>query len=93
MSDIHGAYNDAGNLVPSKKDVLYMSGLSFSTVYQPNSWCTTIDQINATGVLFAEQDSPTHVSVYPIGGTVADWRAAGSASIWTQTLMSICTKQ
>ena len=81
-----------GNLVPSKKDVILNSGLSFSTVPMPNSWQTTIEQINATGVLFAIQDKPTHVSVYPIGGTISDWRLAGSYSIWTRALISVSVK-
>ena len=81
-----------GNLVPSKFDVASNSGLSFSTIPQPNSWRTTIEQVNSTGVLLAVQDKPTHVTVYPIGGTVSEWRNLGSSSIWTITLMSVSTK-
>lgn len=66
--------------------------LSFSTIPQPNSWRTTIEQVNSTGVLLAVQDKPTHVTVYPIGGTVSEWRNLGSSSIWTITLMSVSTK-
>ena len=44
------------------------------------------------GVLFAIVDNPSHVSVYPIGGTVADWRKAGTASIWTQAFVGVSTK-
>ena len=81
-----------GNLVPSRFDVASNSGLSFSTIPQPNSWRTTIEQVNSTGVLLAVQDKPTHVTVYPIGGTVSEWRNLGSSSIWTITLMSVSTK-
>ena len=81
-----------GNLVPTKNDVNFNSGLSFSTIYQPNSFKTTIEKINATGVLLAIKDSSTHVSVYPIGGTIADWRNLGTSSIWTQALLKVCNK-
>ncbi len=81
-----------GNLVPSVKDVEYSSGLSFSTIPMANSWQTTIDAVNATGILFAVKDGKYHVSIYPIGGSVADWRRQGVSSIWTQTLLRICNK-
>ena len=81
-----------GNLVPTNNDVRYNSGLSFSMVPMPNSWQTTVGAVNSTGVLFAVVDGPSHVSVYPIGGTVLDWRKAGTASIWTQALIMVSTK-
>lgn len=53
---------------------------------------TTIEALNATGVVYAVQDGPTHVSVIPIGGTIADWRNAGSSSVWTQAVRSVVIK-
>ena len=82
-----------GNLVPTKRDVATNSGLSFSTIPMPNSWVTTIEDINSTGILLATQDSKTHVSVYPVGGTISEWREAGSSSAWTLALASVCKKQ
>ena len=32
---------------------------------------TTIEALNATGIVYAVQDGVSHVSVYPIGGTLA----------------------
>ena len=49
----------------------------------------TIEEIESTGVLTATQDGRFHVSVYPIGGSIADWHAAGVNSIWTQALVRI----
>lgn len=49
------------------------SGLSFSTVPKPGSAMTTIETLNTTGLVYAVQDGPTHVSVRPIGGTMEDW--------------------
>lgn len=68
------------------------SGLSFGLTPQPNSWQTTIEAVNSTGVLLAVIDGPAHVSVYPLGGTVTDWRQAGSSSVWTVALISVSTK-
>ena len=81
-----------GNLVPTDNDVFFSSGLSFSTVPKRNSWRTTVDAINSTGVLRAVVDGPTHVSVYPVGGTVEGWKREGTTSIWTRTLMTISIK-
>lgn len=53
---------------------------------------TTIETVNSTGVLCAVQDGATHVSIYPIGTTLAGWRAAGTDSIWTVTLKSVVVK-
>ena len=52
----------------------------------------TIELINGTGVLHAVKDGYTHISVYPLGGTIEDWRNQGVNSIWTQALLSVCTK-
>ena len=87
----HGGTN-IGNLVPSKKDVAFDSGLSFSTVPEANSWVTTMEAVNSTECLIAIKDTDTHVTVYPVGGTVAEWRAQRDNSIWTKTLSSISVK-
>ena len=79
-----------GNLTPREKD--QYSGLSFSTVPRANAVMTTIEEVNATGILYAEKDGPTHVSVKPVNGTMANWISAGPESIWTKTLQSICVK-
>lgn len=42
-----------GNFVPSEKDVLFNSGLSFSTIPKKGAAVTTIEALNATGVVFA----------------------------------------
>ena len=77
------------NLMPSNKDVQNNSPMSFSTTYKPGSAMTTIEALNASGVLYAVYDGGTHVSVYPIGGTIAEWRIMGVNSVWTQTLISM----
>lgn len=80
---------DASNLVPSEDDFQNDSPLSLSTRYRPGSAMTTIEQINSTGCLYAEQDGPSHVSVYPLGGTITEWYRAGVESIWTKALEAI----
>ena len=79
-----------GNLTPKAKDKY--SGLSFSTIPRPGAAVTTIEALNATGVVYAVQDSPTHVSVRPVGATMEDWINAGSGSIWTQAVKSVVIK-
>ena len=79
-----------GNLTPKAKDKY--TGLSFSTVPMPGAAVTTIEALNATGVVYAVQDGPTHVSVRPVGATMEDWINAGSGSIWTQTVKSVVIK-
>ena len=79
-----------GNLTPKAKD-LY-SGLSFSTIPQPGAAVTTIEALNVTGLVYAVQDSPTHVSVRPIGVTIEIWINAGPNSIWTQAVKSAVIK-
>ena len=79
-----------GNLTPRAVDV--NSGLSFSTQYKPGSAQTTIEKINATGVLYAWRDSPTHISVIPVNATMVAWYEMGKASIWTTTLQSVVEK-
>ena len=85
-----------GNLTPSQRDVdLYPitgKGLSFSTVPKPGAAKTTIEALNSTGVVYAVCDGGDHVSVYPIGGTLADWRNAGSSSVWTTAVKSVVVK-
>ena len=79
-----------GNLTPREKD--RYTGLSFSTVPMPGAAVTTIEALNATGVVYAVRDGETHVSVRPIGGTMDDWINAGSSSVWTQAVKSVVTK-
>lgn len=75
------------NLVPTTRDVKTNTGLSFSTKWKPGAATTTIEEINATGILRATQDGPYHVSVVPVGKTIREWYDCGSNSIWTQTLV------
>ena len=79
-----------GNLTPQKKDLT--TGLSFSTIPKPGAARTTIDELNATGLVYAVQDKPNHVGVWPIGGTMQDWVNAGSTSKWTQAVKSVVIK-
>ena len=79
-----------GNLTPREKDKY--TGLSFSTVPMPGAAMTTIEDLNATGLVYAVRDGVTHVSVRPIGGTMDDWINAGSSSIWTRAIKSVVTK-
>ena len=81
-----------GNLTPKEKDLADGRGLSFSTIPKPGCSMTTIEAINATGLVYAVQDGPTHVSVYPIGGTMEDWVNTGASSIWTQAVKSVMIK-
>ena len=53
-----------GNLTPKAKDK--RTGLSFSTVPRLGAAMTTIEAINATGVVYAVQDGTSHVSVRPV---------------------------
>ena len=53
---------------------------------------TTIEEINATGVIYAVIDKGGHVSVFPVGATLEDWHNAGSSSKWTIALKSVVTK-
>ena len=53
---------------------------------------TTIEELNATGVVYAYQDSLTHVTVKPIGGTIAEWRNQGTSSVWIKTIKSLVVK-
>ena len=85
-----------GSLTPSSRDVaLYPTtgkGLSFSLTPQPGSAMTTIEAINATGVVYAVIDGADHVSVFPVGGTLEDWYNAGALSIWTAAVKSVVVK-
>ena len=68
-------------------------GLSFST--KPprpgvSAVVTTIEQVNATGILTAvPPNKGTHVTVIPTNGTVNQWMSQGQSSIWSQTLSLI----
>ena len=79
-----------GNLTPKNKD--RFTGLSFSTIPMPGAAKTTIEELNATGVVFAIQDGPTHVSVRPLNGTMDDWIKQGSDSKWTKAVKSVVWK-
>lgn len=79
-----------GNLTPRAKD--RYTGLSFSTVPMLGAAMTTIEALNATGVVYAVRDGATHVSVRPVGGTMDDWISAGSNSVWTQAVKSVVIK-
>lgn len=81
-----------GNLTPKEKDLYGGRGLSFSTIPLPGCSMTTIEAINSTGIVYAVIDGATHVSVYPIGGTMEDWVNAGSSSIWTKAVKSVVVK-
>lgn len=81
-----------GNFVPSSRDVETNTGLSFSTVPRPGAVMTTIEELNATGVVYAYQDSLTHITVKPIGGIIAEWRNQGTSSVWTKTIKSLVVK-
>ena len=81
-----------GNLTPRKKDLIKGGGLSFSTIPKPGCCFTTIAEINATGMVYAVRDGDTHVSIYPIGGTMEDWYNAGSSSAWTLAVKSAVIK-
>ena len=85
------------NLTPSQRDVdLYPitgKGLSFSLVPGPGkNVMTTIEVLNATGVVYAICDGGNHVSVFPIDGTLEDWYKAGSSSKWTKAVKAVVVK-
>ena len=79
-----------GNLTPKPKD--RYSGLSFSRIPQPGAAVTTIEELNATGIVYAVQDGPAHVSVRPVNGTMDDWIEEGSKSTWTRAVKSVIAK-
>ena len=76
------------NYVPSDLDVSSGTGLSFSTIPKMGSIQgeTTLEALNATGVVVAIKDGKNHVSVKPIGGSLLEWQQAGESSIWTQAI-------
>ena len=78
------------NLTPREKD--RYTGLSFSTIPMPGAAMTTIEALNATGLVYAVRDGVTHVSVRPIGGTMDDWINEGPNSKWTLAIQSVVTK-
>lgn len=85
-----------GNLTPSQRDVDFFpitgKGLSFSTTPKPGVAMTTVEALNATGLVYVVRDGATHVSVRPVGGTMDDWINAGSSSVWTQAVKSVVIK-
>ena len=67
-------------------------GLSFSTTPpRPgvSSVVTTIEEVNATGILVAMPTGGSHVTVMPTNGTVLQWMEQGQSSTWSQTLSNI----
>ena len=81
------------NLTPKQKDAT--TGLSFSTIPPPPgvpAAVTTLEALNATGVVVAIQDSPTHVSVRPVGASVQAWIDAGPSSVWTLAVKTVVIK-
>jgi len=78
------------NLSPRPK--IDYDGLSFSTK-PPRSGVsavvTTIESVNATGILTAIPDGGAHVTIVPTNGTVNQWMDQGQSSIWSQTLAGI----
>ena len=78
------------HFTPEIKDIY--DGLSFSTRYKKEGNVTTINAINSTGILCADADGPTHVSVKPCDDTVENWMLAGPNSIYTKTIMSVTKK-
>ena len=84
-----------GNFVPSVKDVETNFGLPFSTLPPPpgkKASVTTIEALNATGVVRSYQDRPGHVRVDPVIGTLADWRAGGLEHPCTIAVKSVVIK-
>ena len=78
------------NLSPRPK--IDYDGLSFST--KPprigvSAVFTTIEEINATGILTAIADGGSHVVVIPTNGTVQQWMDQGDNSLWTKVLSSL----
>ncbi len=78
------------NLSP-RQNIDY-DGLSFST--RPprpgvRAVATTIEQVNATGILIAIPTGGTHVTIIPSNGSVEQWMRQGQNSLWSQTLSSI----
>ena len=67
-------------------------GLSFSTKPPRDgvkAVATTINTVNATGILCAVKNGSSHVVVFPKIGSVTMWMAQGHDSIWTKTLSAI----
>ena len=50
---------------------------------------TTVDAVNATGILKVIQTSATHYIIVPVNATVIQWMMEGHNSIWTQTLSMV----
>ena len=58
----------------------------------PGAARTTIEALNATGIVYAVQDNATHVSVRPVDATMEDWINIGSSSVWTQAVKFVVVK-
>ena len=69
-----------GNLVPTERDVLEGSGLSFSTLPPAPgrpAVVTTLEALNSTGVVCAVKDGKHHVTVWPVGGLLRNGESRG----------------
>ena len=66
-------------------------GVSFSTHYRPGvkAVATTIEDVNASGILYAFETGNGHVLVVPTNGTVKQWMYEGKNAIWSKRLSSI----
>ena len=55
---------------------------------------TTVEALNATGVVIAIRDKPNHVSVIPAPavGTLQEWIDTGSSHICTQAVKGVVVK-
>ena len=88
---IYRYYSSKNENLSPRQGVDY-DGLSFST--KPprlgvSAVITTIEQVNATGILTAIPTGGTHITVMPTNGTVIQWMEQGQSSIWSQTLSMI----
>lgn len=72
------------------KDVT--TGLSFSTIPRLGAAITTVNSINSTGVVYAVQDGPFHISVKPVNAPIQEWIDAGPNSVWTNAVKSVVIK-
>lgn len=46
--------------------------LSFSTIPRLGAAITTVNSINSTGVVYAVQDGPFHISVKPVNAPIQE---------------------
>ncbi len=87
--------SNPGNLTPKSKDMF--TGLSFSLTPPPPgvpAVVTTIEALNATGMVIAFQDKPNHVCVIPAPhmGTLQEWIETGSSHPCTWAVKAVVIK-